>query len=116
MSVRVRGAAVVFFKDTATTEISPLSLHNALPIWPLDVHLAEAPYLLVGVPRLTRWAHDVPLHVWDVARHHARLPVAFGDRSEEHTSELQSRQYLVCRLLLAKKAHIPDPPGALDTF
>src|SRR3712207_8434321 len=35
--------------------------------------------------------------------HRAWLPVVLGDRSEEHTSELQSRQYLVCRLLLEKK-------------
>src|SRR3712207_8387789 len=34
-----------------------------------------------------------------------RVPVADQDRSEEHTSELQSRQYLVCRLLLEKKIH-----------
>src|SRR3712207_7294719 len=33
-----------------------------------------------------------------------------GERSEEHTSELQSRQYLVCRLLLEKKKHTPRPP------
>src|SRR3712207_8472177 len=32
-------------------------------------------------------------------------PLRFPDRSEEHTSELQSRQYLVCRLLLEKKKH-----------
>src|SRR3712207_8667015 len=36
----------------------------------------------------------------------AVVPVEAGDRSEEHTSELQSRQYLVCRLLLAKKNHL----------
>src|SRR4249920_4223461 len=65
-----------FFNDTATTEIYTLSLHDALPI-----------------------------RVW-----HAALvgPVGFrsapiDDRSEEHTSELQSRPHLVCRLLLEKK-------------
>src|SRR3712207_8512636 len=39
--------------------------------------------------------------------------IVLGDRSEEHTSELQSRQYLVCRLLLEKKnkaIHIRQPP------
>src|SRR3712207_7985913 len=37
-------------------------------------------------------------------------PLALRDlRSEEHTSELQSRQYLVCRLLLEKKKHISTP-------
>src|SRR3712207_8109116 len=35
----------------------------------------------------------------------AALPAAMGTRSEEHTSELQSRQYLVCRLLLEKKTN-----------
>src|SRR3712207_7569353 len=35
--------------------------------------------------------------------HLAQIALAHGDRSEEHTSELQSRQYLVCRLLLEKK-------------
>src|SRR3712207_7992413 len=40
---------------------------------------------------------------------------AFAGRSEEHTSELQSRQYLVCRLLLEKKTHVPHPAApALD--
>src|SRR3712207_8563363 len=38
------------------------------------------------------------------------VPMLLAPRSEEHTSELQSRQYLVCRLLLEKKNHIP-PPG-----
>src|SRR3712207_8485152 len=39
-----------------------------------------------------------------------RLAGALGDRSEEHTSELQSRQYLVCRLLLQKKKRAGYPP------
>src|SRR5476651_2904710 len=67
-----------FFNDTATTEIYTLSLHDALPI--SDARVLEG---------LRRGA------------------VVLGDereqRSEEHTSELQSRQYLVCRLLLEKK-------------
>src|SRR3712207_7736254 len=65
-----------FFNDTATTEIYTLSLHDALPI-------------LVRIPpaRVDPGEHE---------REH-------DDRSEEHTSELQSRQYLVCRLLLEKK-------------
>src|SRR6185437_17145754 len=65
-----------FFNDTATTEIYTLSLHDALPIsW----------ILLTGCSGLS----------WFNLRH----PV----RSEEHTSELQSLAYLVCRLLLEKK-------------
>src|SRR5258707_2568375 len=42
----------------------------------------------------------------------ARQPLAAGQRSEEHTSELQSRQYLVCRLLLAKKTDRTKPNNA----
>src|SRR6266849_11053405 len=63
-----------FFNDTATTEIYTLSLHDALPISPAAVATA------------TRW-----WCTW--------MP----RRSEEHTSELQSRVDLVCRLLLEKK-------------
>src|SRR5947209_19822751 len=80
-----------FFNDTATTEIYTLSLHDALPIFRSGVGASR--------PRCA-----LPLAVCRAvgrlafpARHR---PYA---RSEEHTSELQSRQYLVCRLLLEKK-------------
>src|SRR3712207_8335415 len=86
---------VLLFNDTATTEIYTLSLHDALPIYFKSVAhlppfcsalefkgrkqvLLDQPGLLVGL------CGDL-------------------ERSEEHTSELQSRQYLVCRLLLEKK-------------
>src|SRR5229473_8711311 len=65
-----------FFNDTATTEIYTLSLHDALPISP-----APGPFWELPVTCLP-----------------SRRP-----RSEEHTSELQSLAYLVCRLLLEKK-------------
>src|SRR5215510_16461142 len=65
-----------FFNDTATTEIYTLSLHDALPISPPARVLRPPPG-----PRRRQWAV----------------------RSEEHTSELQSRGQLVCRLLLEKK-------------
>src|SRR3712207_8309845 len=88
-----------FFNDTATTEIYTLSLHDALPIFrghgvddgalTLDHAVAEARLL------------DLGLHLADAGQH-AEHP-AHAARSEEHTSELQSRQYLVCRLLLEKK-------------
>src|ERR1035437_8816081 len=71
---------VFFFNDTATTEIYTLSLRDALPIY--------CPH----APMLANEVHNAPSSV-------ALLDV----RSEEHTSELQSRQYLVCRLLLEKK-------------
>src|SRR3712207_9294203 len=83
---------VFFFNDTATTEIYTLSLHDALPIY-LDRHGPGWAAPRDGV------ADDGgrPLPIDQYA---ASLGVG---RSEEHTSELQSRQYLVCRLLLEKK-------------
>src|SRR3712207_8816931 len=87
-----------FFNDTATTEIYTLSLHDALPI-----STAASTLLTLCAPGTAMPSSGrilPPLPVDDVpppATSSART------RSEEHTSELQSRQYLVCRLLLAKK-------------
>src|SRR5690606_41807783 len=93
--------ALVFCTDTATPEIYTLSLHDALPIsmvphagtdsdiWRDVVALGADLRKLAGV-RGARVTADVAL-VWD------------WERSEEHTSELQSRENLVCRLLLEKK-------------
>src|SRR2546425_2266159 len=78
-----------FFNDTATTEIYTLSLHDALPIWE-DRAGDGAPAADVGQVRSD-----------DAGRH--PLNRVTGERSEEHTSELQSLAYLVCRLLLEKK-------------
>src|SRR3712207_7254694 len=94
--------AVFFFNDTATTEIYTLSLHDALPIFGdlgggLGDHGAA-----VGVGDEDDGAADGPHHARDV-RGVARGSAERVGRSEEHTSELQSRQYLVCRLLLEKK-------------
>src|SRR5947209_17417162 len=80
-----------FFNDTATTETYTLSLHDALPIciWARVLTGSNADaglvFLCFGVAGLIA-------------------------RSEEHTSELQSRQYLVCRLLLEKKNDDLDHP------
>src|SRR5690349_23546224 len=71
------GLFLYFFNDPATTEIYTLSLHDALPISPPPSRTRFA-------TRCTRWR-------------------ASSIRSEEHTSELQSRRELVCRLLLEKK-------------
>src|SRR3712207_7886919 len=99
---------IFFFNDTATTEIYTLSLHDALPIFDgmTVVVLALAQPLLDSAPH-----RDVVEEDSDPTLH--RMPDAICVdvivRSEEHTSELQSRQYLVCRLLLEKKkkkAHI----------
>src|SRR3712207_7859992 len=91
---------VFFFNDTATTEIYTLSLHDALPI---SGHAHRD-----GV-------HRVPRRLAP-ARHRGRPAAAarMADRSEEHTSELQSRQYLVCRLLLEKKKTIGRPMSTLS--
>src|SRR3712207_7369621 len=92
-----------FFNDTATTEIYTLSLHDALPISP-----CSAPAPLAGAAPCTRNpapAPDAPPEGGARRRSTAsdRSDPPQVDRSEEHTSELQSRQYLVCRLLLEKK-------------
>src|SRR3712207_8896143 len=86
-----------FFNDTATTEIYTLSLHDALPISLGRVLPQELPEV---APNLRPWQW-VLLH-WVLAIQNYTLPRPLA-RSEEHTSELQSRQYLVCRLLLEKK-------------
>src|SRR3712207_8031231 len=85
-----------FFNDTATTEIYTLSLHDALPIYldtdgDLDIAVGSPNGDLVGSSTIQRRG------VIDI------FYVDPEQRSEEHTSELQSRQYLVCRLLLEKK-------------
>src|SRR2546425_7525593 len=97
--------SIFFFNDTATTEIYTLSLHDALPIccgspisW-LD--------LLCPAPQRRRAARPArrrsqPSRVLQQG-HRRHLYRTEGGRSEEHTSELQSLAYLVCRLLLEKK-------------
>src|SRR3712207_7896225 len=85
-----------FFNDTATTEIYTLSLHDALPIYTGET--------VVTTRRRKRRREVAELLEALLARHpRGTVYVAWDNRSEEHTSELQSRQYLVCRLLLEKK-------------
>src|SRR3712207_9531417 len=98
---------VFIFNYTATSEIYTLSLHYALPIYSRCVlhQVLEAPRELFDLCGIHLGAVLVDLHlgpghrVYD-RRRGARITLY---RSEEHTSELQSRQYLVCRLLLEKK-------------
>src|SRR5258708_24177839 len=78
-----RLSPVFFFNDTATTEIYTLSLHDALPIFPLGTQSATV--------TITTSNGTV------------NFQVNVTVRSEEHTSELQSPDHLVCRLLLEKK-------------
>src|SRR3712207_7723426 len=96
---------VFFFNDTATTEIYTLSLHDALPIFTgitaavvgviANLALYFALHTLFGETFRVTWG-PVDLEL-------PELGTLRPTRSEEHTSELQSRQYLVCRLLLEKK-------------
>src|SRR2546423_6441749 len=84
-----------FFNDTATTEIYTLSLHDALPI------------SAVGLDLL----------IWYQQRCAFLLSkMKNGSRSEEHTSELQSLAYLVCRLLLEKKKKKKNHLHQLTTY
>src|SRR2546421_12687139 len=90
-----------FFNDTATTEIYTLSLHDALPISLMALVLAQ-----LGRRDEAREADQVASA--SVKRYLELNPddaraYSLGARSEEHTSELQSRSDLVCRLLLEKK-------------
>src|SRR2546429_2677798 len=84
-----------FFNDTATTEIYTLSLHDALPIWRSAVQRLFKEGLESDDTFGNRSAW---LHATERSQHRTR--------SEEHTSELQSRLHLVCRLLLEKKKMI----------
>src|SRR2546430_13674455 len=103
-------SSLFFFNDTATTEIYTLSLHDALPIF--------APRNLLDILlNINHWTdftrHFGPLSGDDARLRNARaryllttfsLGTGLGvNRSEEHTSELQSQSNLVCRLLLEKK-------------
>src|SRR2546425_7950368 len=81
-----------FFNDTATTEIYTLSLHDALPISLERDRKRHEIVAGVDIEREREWALDA-----------VGQAAALGLRSEEHTSELQSLAYLVCRLLLEKK-------------
>src|SRR3712207_7210050 len=104
----MEGERFFFFNDTATTEIYTLSLHDALPIY--DTGHAGAPSGKSSGADLTppgKTAMD--------ALSEEETSVKRALRSEEHTSELQSRQYLVCRLLLEKKnTHAPTPITDLE--
>src|SRR5436305_6555565 len=83
-----------FFNDKATTEIYTLSLHDALPI------LGTSPASLAAA----------------ASTNASRMNSSSADRSEEHTSELQSRPHLVCRLLLEKKKKEDHPLLTINTI
>src|SRR5690606_23300665 len=98
------------FAATPPSHISTLSLHDALPIYLCSAparRCRRRPAIWTGCPTRCRWPRDsdsggltiLPpdLHTWRTVPHQRH------ERSEEHTSELQSRENLVCRLLLEKK-------------
>src|SRR3712207_8052035 len=95
----------IFFNDTATTEIYTLSLHDALPIF------SGLVWKFLTTKRTRSAAPSVICCSTDTVNGRTVVPspvvnpslAEVTTRSEEHTSELQSRQYLVCRLLLEKK-------------
>ena len=82
-----------FFNDTATTEIYTLSLHDALPISVGFCRFREVTIIYLSM----FYFYPAEKREREKGKH---------SRSEEHTSELQSRQYLVCRLLLEKKKNL----------
>src|SRR5260370_6368344 len=110
MSLRPR-FLFFFFNDTATTEIYTLSLHDALPILQVvKVHQSLENYLcdLANLIRSRSNLHRYKSFKVVGVLVSERSVVVILDRSEEHTSELQSHLNLVCRLLLEKKKNKID--------
>src|SRR5258708_28417691 len=105
----IRTFTLFFFNDTATTEIYTLSLHDALPIWR---HPKSSPWSTICLVRRLRAcstqssARGESTSIWPQTNN--------TGRSEEHTSELQSPDHLVCRLLLEKKKTHADRSPAAD--
>src|SRR5687768_18186436 len=86
--------------DTAPPEIYTLSLHDALPIWKARRVMWRRS---TGVRRSRR---PPPMPSATISALSSSFPPRGALRSEEHTSELQSRLHLVCRLLLEKKKDV----------
>src|SRR5690606_42015432 len=106
--ISTRSPSIPFLNPTAPASIYSLSLHDALPI-------SLQPPSSTSVSRLTVSWHTVlvvgrPTYVPTYLRARGSW---FDLRSEEHTSELQSRENLVCRLLLEKKKQAPKQPGCM---
>src|SRR2546422_9174819 len=91
--------SIFFFNDTATTEIYTLSLHDALPI------LTKMMRGTNSTSSVCKTSKPSISGIWTSRKtmSGACVVIASMARSEEHTSELQSRLHLVCRLLLEKK-------------
>src|SRR5438477_8264192 len=96
----IKFIVLFFFNDTAATEIYTLSLHDALPISLIRARKKSLPGRCRSSQRVIS-----P----DISRSRS------DDRSEEHTSELQSHVNLVCRLLLEKKKKRNHTNGKSNT-
>src|SRR5436305_10176202 len=90
---------MLFFNDAVTPEIYPLSLHDALPI-SIEGAPLECPTMISSCKNPSGRAIALP-GSWSLEQ--LLVLMDSYNRSEEHTSELQSRPHLVCRLLLEKK-------------
>src|SRR5690606_40696708 len=105
----VPSVCVFFFHDRATPYIYTLSLHDALPISAAGAHrplLLDEVHEDVVAERLGRGEEGpAPVHLRELLDERLQVRRGVEHRSEEHTSELQSRENLVCRLLLEKKKH-----------
>src|SRR5690606_39836345 len=94
----------LFFKSAPPTEVYALSLHDALPIFLANEYAPEWQWRAPSPP-----PDPFPLRLRPAAP--GSWPSSGAKRSEEHTSELQSRENLVCRLLLEKKNAAKRAPG-----
>src|SRR5690625_6571303 len=90
-------------RNTPPPEISPLSLHDALPI------LSQPCSALATSSNPLRDSSMLRLTFLALCVSDAEANNTAENRSEEHTSELQSRGHLVCRLLLEKKKKRKEP-------
>src|SRR5690349_24553132 len=97
-----RSCRFFFFSDTATTEIYTLSLHDALPIWHSSRDWRQLRVEANRTVQNLQIGRGGDL-LECLGREFAAAAKLGPERSEEHTSELQSRRDLVCRLLLEKK-------------
>src|SRR5690606_40708775 len=103
-------STLLFLIAPPTPEIYTLSLHDALPICQIGACARHNQVLtvlddiddVIACDRINTQARQLGVD-GEVQRGRASIAVHVGDRSEEHTSELQSRENLVCRLLLEKK-------------
>src|SRR5687767_15710689 len=97
---------LLFFNATTTTVIYTLSLHDALPICTRDfAALSRLRVDIEGWPNVSEviWDSEWVKRLQAILRFGETAVWVLAGRSEEHTSELQSLAYLVCRLLLEKK-------------